>query len=45
MYIGDSQSMAIEAALLGTPGIRFNDFNNKIGHLNELKNVYKLSTS
>ena len=45
MYIGDSQSMAVEAALLGTPGIRFNDFNNKIGVLNELENVYKLTTS
>lgn len=43
MYIGDSQSMAVEAALLGTPGIRFNDFVGKIGVLNELENSYQLS--
>jgi hypothetical protein len=43
MYIGDSQSMAVEAALLGTPGIRFNDFAGKIGVLNELENEYTLT--
>lgn len=43
MYIGDSQSMAVEAALLGTPGIRFNDFVGEIGVLNEIENVYGLS--
>ena len=43
MYIGDSQSMAVEAALLGTPGIRFNDFVGEIGVLNELENTYGLS--
>lgn len=45
MYIGDSQSMAVEAALLGTPGIRFNDFAGEIGVLNELEQVYKLTHS
>ncbi len=44
-YIGDSQSMAVEAALLGTPGIRFNDFNGEIGVLNELENRYSLTYS
>jgi len=44
-YIGDSQSMAVEAALLGTPGIRFNDFTGEIGVLNELENRYALTTS
>jgi predicted glycosyltransferase len=43
LYIGDSQSMAVEAALLGTPGIRFNDFAGEIGVLNELENTYGLT--
>ena len=43
LYIGDSQSMAVEAALLGTPGIRFNDFVDKIGVLNELEYNYGLT--
>ncbi len=45
MYIGDSQSMAVEAALLGTPGIRFNDFAREIGVLNELEQKYLLTNS
>ena len=45
MYIGDSQSMAVEAALLGTPGIRFNDFADEIGVLFELEHLYGLTTS
>lgn len=43
LYIGDSQSMAVEAALLGTPGIRFNDFAGEIGVLNELEKIYGLT--
>ena len=43
IYIGDSQSMAVESALLGTPGIRFNDFANQIGVLNELEKKYGLT--
>jgi hypothetical protein len=42
LYIGDSQTMAAEAGVLGTPFIRFNDFVGKIGYLNELENKYKL---
>lgn len=42
MYIGDSQTMAAEAGVLGTPFIRYNDFVGKIGYLNELENKYKL---
>ncbi len=42
-YIGDSQSMAIESAMLGTPSIRFNNFVGRIGVLNELENEYKLT--
>lgn len=43
LYIGDSQSMSVEAALLGTPGIRFNDFAGEIGVLNELQYKYELT--
>jgi hypothetical protein len=42
MFIGDSQTMATEAGVLGTPFVRFNDFVGKIGYLNELENKYKL---
>lgn len=45
MYIGDSQSMAVEAAILGTPGIRFNKFAGKISILEELEKKYELTTS
>jgi predicted glycosyltransferase len=43
MYIGDSQTMAAEAAVLGTPAIRFNDFVGKIGYLEELEHKYGLT--
>lgn len=43
LYIGDSQSMAVEAAMLGTPSVRFNDFAGKIGVLEELENKYQLT--
>lgn len=43
MYIGDSQSMAVEAAMLGVPGIRFNDFAGRIGVLEELEHTYRLT--
>jgi predicted glycosyltransferase len=42
IYIGDSQTMAAEAAVLGVPAIRFNDFVGEISYLNELENTYKL---
>lgn len=45
LYIGDSQSMAVEAAMLGVPSIRFNSFAGKIGVLEELENKYKLTHS
>jgi len=45
IYIGDSQSMAVEAAVLGTPSIRFNDFAEKISVLKELEHRYKLTIS
>lgn len=45
LYIGDSQSMANEAAMLGTPSLRFNDFvgAKKIGVMEELEHVYGLT--
>ena len=43
IYIGDSQSMAVEAAMLGTPSIRFSDFAQRIGVLNVLENKYHLT--
>ena len=43
MYIGDSQTMTSEAAVLGTPSIRCNTFKNKISYLNELEYVHQLT--
>lgn len=42
LFIGDSQTMAAEAAVLGVPFIRFNDFVGKITYLEELENKYNL---
>lgn len=42
LFIGDSQTMTAEAAILGTPTIRYNDFVGKLGYLEELENRYKL---
>lgn len=42
LYIGDSQTMAAEAGVLGTPFVRFNDFVGRIGYLNELEKKYQL---
>ncbi|MFB6317444.1 DUF354 domain-containing protein [Saccharicrinis sp. FJH54] len=42
LYIGDSQTMAAEAGVLGIPFIRFNDFVGRIGYLKELENTYQL---
>ncbi|HPJ92141.1 MAG TPA: DUF354 domain-containing protein [Bacteroidales bacterium] len=43
IVICDSQSMAHEAAMLGTPSIRFNDFVGRISVLEELEHVYGLT--
>ena len=43
LYVGDSQTMAAEAAVLGTPSLRFNDFVGEIGYLNELEQRYGLT--
>ncbi len=43
IFIGDSQTMTAEAAVLGTPSIRFNDFVGKLGYLEELEHKYGLT--
>jgi len=43
MYIGDSQTMTAEAAVLGTPAIRFNDFVGELSYLEELEHTYHLT--
>jgi uncharacterized protein len=43
MYIGDSQTMTAEAAVLGVPAYRYNDFVGKLSYLTELENVYQLA--
>ncbi len=43
MLICDSQSMAVEAAMLGTPSIRISSFSGKISVLEELEHTFKLT--
>jgi predicted glycosyltransferase len=43
LLIADSQTMTAEAAILGTPSIRFNDFVGRIGYLEELEHRYNLT--
>jgi uncharacterized protein len=43
MFIGDSQTMASEAAVLGTPSIRCNSFVGKISYLGEEEHKYGLT--
>lgn len=43
LYIGDSQSMAVESAMLGVPSLRFSDFAGKISVLEELEHKYALT--
>jgi predicted glycosyltransferase len=42
LYIGDSQTMAAEAGVLGVPFVRFNDFVGRIAYLCELEDYYNL---
>lgn len=44
MLICDSQSMAVEASMLGTPNIRISSFKGKISVLEELENKYGLTS-
>lgn len=43
LIIADSQSMIVEASMLGIPSIRFNSFVGKISVLDELEKKYKLT--
>lgn len=43
LLITDSQSMSVEASVIGVPNIRFNSFVGKISCLEELENKYKLT--
>lgn len=43
LLISDSQSMSVEAAVLGVPSIRFSDFAGRISVLEELENKYHLT--
>lgn len=43
LLVSDSQSMSVEAAMLGIPSIRFSDFSGRISVLEELENRYKLT--
>jgi predicted glycosyltransferase len=43
LLVSDSQSMSVEAAMLGTPSVRFSDFAGRIGVLEELEHEYQLT--
>jgi len=43
LLISDSQSMSVEAAMLGIPSIRFSDFAGRISVLEELEYNYQLT--
>ncbi len=42
LYIGDSQTMAAEAAVMGTPFVRYNNFVGKLQYLKHLEQNYRL---
>jgi len=43
MFIGDSQTMTIEAAILGTPALRYNNLVGNLSVLEELDHKYSLT--
>ena len=43
MFLGDSQTMTSEAAILGTPAIRMNSFVGRIAYLEEEEHKYDLT--
>lgn len=43
LLISDSQSMSVEAAMLGVPSLRYSDFSGRISVLEELEKKYKLT--
>ncbi|MBD3384437.1 DUF354 domain-containing protein [candidate division KSB1 bacterium] len=42
LYIGDSQTMAAEAAVMGTPFVRYNNFVGKLHYLRRLEQTFGL---
>lgn len=45
LFIGDSQTMAAEAGVLGVPFVRLNDFSGRLAYLNEIEGKYGLGDS
>lgn len=45
LLVGDSQTMAAEAAFLGTPGLRASTFKGRLDYLEELEHRYGLTWS
>jgi len=45
MIVGDSQTMAAEAAVMGTPSLRVSTFSGRLGYLNELESRYGITIS
>ena len=43
LFVGDSQSMAVESAVLGTPSVRFSGLTGRISVLGELEHRYGLT--
>ena len=43
LLISDSQSMSVEAAMLGVPSVRYSDFSGRISVLEELEHRYGLT--
>ena len=43
MFIGDSQTMTSEAAVLGVPSLRCNSFAGRISYINEQEFKYGLT--
>lgn len=43
LFVGDSQSMCVEAAMLGVPSLKFNDFAGRISILEDLEKKYQLT--
>ncbi len=43
MFIGDSQTMTAEAAVLGTPALRYNDFVGELSYLEDLEYNFELT--
>jgi len=43
LFIGDSQTMTAECAVLGTPSLRYNDFVGELSYLEELEHRFNLT--